>query len=34
METPIDDLLKKRYRKFRAIGNFEEEKSSTSSSRS
>lgn len=33
LATPIDELLKSRYRKFRALGNFAESKSSSGSSR-
>lgn len=33
MATPIDELLKNRYKKFRALGNFAEAKSSSASSR-
>src|ERR1700736_5732524 len=33
MEQPIDQLLKKRYKKFRALGNFTEPKTSTNTSR-
>jgi acetyl-CoA carboxylase carboxyl transferase subunit alpha len=33
-ETPIDDLLKKRYKKFRKLGNFAEGKTSAASARS
>ena len=32
--TPIDELLKKRYKKFRALGNFAEGKSTSASARS
>jgi len=34
VEKPIDELLKKRYKKFRALGNFAEGKTTTTSSRS
>ena len=32
-KTPVEDLLKKRYKKFRGLGNFAEGKSATASSR-
>jgi acetyl-CoA carboxylase carboxyl transferase subunit alpha len=34
VETPIEELLKKRYKKFRALGNFDEGKPATASARS
>jgi acetyl-CoA carboxylase carboxyl transferase subunit alpha len=34
LEHPIEQLLKKRYKKFRALGNFAEGKTTTASSRS
>jgi acetyl-CoA carboxylase carboxyl transferase subunit alpha len=34
IQTPIQDLLKKRYKKFRGLGNFAEAKTTSSSTRS
>jgi hypothetical protein len=34
MNTPVEELLKKRYKKFRALGNFAEGKATGTAARS